>query len=335
MESRDSGASLVIPRIILRNAQDISKIHTGKRTGIDFMFDVPHFIDSLKLSCPQLVLFRYVDDVPNRAKGSGPITLLPESLVSEVIPKTGLEHPETWRGLSQDWLEVLFNSMVKATMETPVLIELGRSYLQYPIYSDDEDFALSFGSILKFRQDVRVLATTVLQNLLSTYNISRNISHPILPDAFFGVHLRTEIDAVKAWPSKDWIYQRYEVQSKHYLHRIASTNLTLIYVASGNKTEIARLSRDAAAYDLTTKFMLLDAKDREYLNTLAWDQQALVDFLVMTKSSIFVGIGHSSFTWNVALKRHVYSQMKEGYLDGPEILSDELSEVYGVTGMYQ
>ncbi|KAJ8065865.1 hypothetical protein OCU04_004967 [Sclerotinia nivalis] len=329
-----AGASLVIPRIILRKSQDISKIRTGERTGMDFMFDVPHFIDSLKLSCPQLVLYRYVDDVPNRAKGSGPITLLPESLFSEVIPKTGLEHPETWRGLFQDWLDVVSSSTMKVTMETPVLIELGRSYLQYPIYSDDEDFALSFGSILKFRQDVRILATTVLQNLLSTYNILRDISHPILPDAFFGVHLRTEIDAVKAWPGNDWIYQRYKVQAKHYLHKIASTNLTLIYVASGNKTEIARFSRDAAAYNLTTKFMLLDAKDREHLNTLAWDQQALVDFLVMTKSSVFVGIGHSSFAWNVALKRHVYSEMKEGYLDGPEVLSDELSEVFGVTGMY-
>ncbi|CAD6442340.1 097f0fb1-c4d8-42d4-bd80-ae142a3ed376 [Sclerotinia trifoliorum] len=219
-------------------------------------------------------------------------------------------------------------------METPVLIELGRSYLQYPIYSDDENFALSFGRILKLRQDVRILATMVLQNLLSTYNISRDISHPILPDAFFGGHLRTEIDAMKAWAGKDWIDQSYEVQSKHYLHKIASINLTLIYVASGNKTEIARFSRDAAAYNLTEKSMLLDAKDREYLNTLAWDQQALVDFLVMTKSSIFVGIGHSNFAWNVALKRHAYSEMKEGYLDGPEILNDELSKVYGVMGMH-
>ncbi|ESZ92755.1 hypothetical protein SBOR_6867 [Sclerotinia borealis F-4128] len=317
----------------MRNARDISKIRTGERAGMDYMFDVQHFMDSLGLSCPQLVLYRYVDDVPNRGRGSGPIALLPESLVSEKIPKTGLEHPEEWRGQFFDWLGG-WSGLKPATMETPVLIDLGRSYLQYPIYSDGEEMALSFGSILKFREDVRTLSTTALQNMLSTYNISQDISQPILPSTFFGAHLRTEIDAVKAWPADNWTYQRYSVQSQHYLQKLATTNLTLIYVASGNKSEIARFSRDAAAYDLTTKFMLLDAKDREYLNTLAWDQQGLVDYLVMTKSSSFVGIGHSSFAWNIALKRHTYSQRKEGYLGGPEILMDELSEVFGVPNMY-
>lgn len=328
-----AGSSMVVPRIIVRNTKDISKIRTGERAGMDYMFDVQHFVDSLKLSCPQLVLYRYVDAVPNRARGSGPVALLPESLVSEEIPKTGLQHPAAWRGKFLEWMEG-WPGLVTATMETPVLVDLGRSYIQYPIYSDGEEFALSFGGILKFRKDVRTLATTALHNMLSTYNMSRNISQPILQNTFFGAHLRTEIDAVKAWPANDWMYQRYEVQSQRYLKKLSETNLTLIYVASGNRTEIARFSRDAVAYDLATKFMLLDSKDREYLNTLAWDQQGLVDFLVMTKSSSFVGIGHSSFTWNIALKRHTFSQRKEGYLDGPEILSDELSEVYGKPHAY-
>ncbi|KAI9648177.1 hypothetical protein NHQ30_002809 [Ciborinia camelliae] len=329
-----AGGSLIMPRIMVRSPKDISKLRTGERAGLDYMFDVQHFIDSLRLSCPELLLYRYVDEVPNRARGSGPIALLPESLVSEEIPKTGLEHPEAWREQFFGWMEGWTSFGTPPTMETPVLIDLGRSYLQYPIYSDGEEMALAFGGILKFREDVRILATTVLRNLLSTYNISRDISQPILPNTFFGAHLRTEIDAVKAWPAKDWIYQRYEVQSKRYLKKLVDTNLTLIYVASGNQTEIARFSRDAAAYDLTTKFMLLDVEDREYLKTLAWDQQALVDFLVMMKSSSFVGIGHSSFAWNVALKRHAFSKRKRGYLDGPQLLSDELSQIYGIPHMY-
>ncbi|EMR82775.1 putative alternative oxidase protein [Botrytis cinerea BcDW1] len=162
--------------------------------------------------------------------------------------------------------------------------------------------------------------------------MSRDLSQPFLPDTFFGAHLRTEIDAMKNWSAEDWFYQRYEAQSIQYLKKLASTNLTLVYVASGNKSETARLARDAAAYNVTTKWMLLDAKDRESLSRLSWDQQAIVDFLVMTKSSRFVGIGHSSFTWNIALQRHQFLENNGDYLDGSELLSDALSTVFGETG---
>jgi hypothetical protein len=330
--SISAGGSMVIPRIVMRNSGNIAKIRTGERTGMDYMFDVEHFVNSLKLSCPQLTLYRYVDAVPNRAQGSGPVALLPESLVDQ-IPKTGLKHPEAWRQQFFEWLGT-WSGLKPATMETPILIDLGRSYLQYPIYTDGEEFALSFGNILKFRADVRRIATKALQNLILTYNRSTDLSQPVLINTFFGAHLRTEKDAVEAWPAQDWKYQRYEVQSESYLKKLKTTGLNLIYVASGNQSGIARFSRDAATYNVTTKFMLLDAEDRQYLKDMAWDQQGLVDFLVMTKSSSFVGIGHSSFAWNIALKRHTFSQKKTGYLDGPEILNDELSVIYGVPHGY-
>ncbi|TGO56547.1 hypothetical protein BCON_0076g00250 [Botryotinia convoluta] len=327
-----AGAGLVIPRIILRNPNDISQIRTSERVSMAYMFDYFHFVDSLRYSCPQMDIYPYIDDVPNSNEGRGPITLLPESLYSSPIPKTGLEHPENWRELFEGWLDGYYYFATNETMNMPVTVELGRSYLQYPIYSDGEEFALSFGGILKFSKNLRILATTVLQNMLSTYNMPGDLSQPFLPDRFFGAHLRTEIDTAKSWPAEDWFHQRYEVQSTQYLKKIASTNLTLIYVASGNETETARFSREAAVYNVTTKWMLLDAKDRELLSRLSWDQQAIVDFLVMTKSSNFVGIGHSSFAWNIALQRHQFLENKKDYLDGPELLSDELSTVFGETG---
>ena len=327
-----AGAGLVIPRIILRNPKDISQIRTGERVSMAYMFDYFHFVDSLRYYCPQMNIYGYIDDVPNSNEGRGPITLLPESLYSSPIPKTGSEHPENWRELFEGWLDGYYYFATNGTMNMPVTVELGRSYLQYPIYSDGEEFALSFGGILKFSENLRVLATTVLQNMLSTYNMSRDLSQPFLPDTFFGAHLRTEIDAMKNWSAEDWFYQRYEAQSIQYLKKLASTNLILVYVASGNKSETARLARDAAAYNVTTKWMLLDAKDRESLSRLSWDQQAIVDFLVMTKSSRFVGIGHSSFTWNIALQRHQFLENNGDYLDGSELLSDALSTVFGETG---
>jgi len=86
---------------------------------------------------------------------------------------------------------------------------------------------------------------------------------------------------------------------------------------------------------VTTKFNLLKEKDLEELQALKWDQQGLVDFLVMLKASDFAGIGHSSFAWNVALKRHVFVKKKDR-VRGPEILmGDELSLIYGDVRGYE
>ncbi len=54
----------------------------------------------------------------------------------------------------------------------------------------------------------------------------------------------------------------------------------------------------------------------------------MVGFLVMLKTSEFAGVGHSRFSWNVGRLRHVYAQKKD-HLSGPQILSDELSQIYG------
>jgi hypothetical protein len=70
------------------------------------------------------------------------------------------------------------------------------------------------------------------------------------------------------------------------------------------------------------------------LEALSWDQQGMVDFLVMLRASRFAGVGHSSFAWNVALVRHLFAQQKD-HLKGPHLLkNDELSEVYGYPRQY-
>ena len=291
------------------------------------MFDVPHFTESMRLSCPQLHLYEKAEDIPNRPDQSHLVSLLPESIINH-IPKTGLTRPEQWRPTFYAWL-----AQFESPYETRV-IELARSYLQYPIYSDGEDFALSFGSILKFRADTRVLATTTLRRLSQTFNLEFESQwhEPFLKNAFFGAHLRTEKDARDGWPAEDWEYSRYNVQSKFYLSQARDVKSSIIYVASGDASEASTFAHDAASINatITTKTLLLTGTDREQLEALAWDQQALIDFLVMLKATSFAGVGHSSFAWNIALKRHTFLKGNgQDHLKGPQMLSDELSQVYG------
>jgi hypothetical protein len=73
------------------------------------------------------------------------------------------------------------------------------------------------------------------------------------------------------------------------------------------------------------------------LKGLSFDQQALVDYLVLLKSSQFAGVGHSSFAWNIALKRHVFAERRRDvnlHLKGPQIMNDEYSQVIGLVNQY-
>jgi hypothetical protein len=66
---------------------------------------------------------------------------------------------------------------------------------------------------------------------------------------------------------------------------------------------------------------------------MTFDQQALVDLPVLLKSSDFAGVGHLSFAWNIALWRHQFVEWRD-HLNGPQLMSDELSQVYGTVNQY-
>ena len=327
-----AGASLVIPSIVLRDASDITKIRTGETTELSYMFDTQHFLDSLRLSCPALQIHSSKAAIKDFVNTHDTIPLLPESLVKHV-PSTGLPQPTEWRSQFYTWLE----PYARPDPKGPIIVDLQRSYLQYPIYSDGEGFAHTFGSILKFRSDVRILASKTLQGLADTYSLTPDLTQDILPNTFFGAHLRTEKDAVEGWPAPDWVYSRYETQARIYLEQAPRSNSPVIYVASGDLSEVAKFAQNASTtpqnFAVTTKFDLLKGNDLKELKSLKWDQQGLVDYLVMLKASDFAGIGHSSFAWNIALKRHLFAKEKK-HLDGPQMLSDELSQIYGLIRGY-
>jgi hypothetical protein len=343
-----AGVSLVVPRIIVRNAKDIAEIRTGERSGMDYMFDTEHFLESLRLSCPQLRVYNTtVDQLPSQKNGRDPIPLFPESLITkggeqEESWQQVLDRPEDWRDIFWEWLKKKgVNGTSNSNPHT--VVELARSYLQYPIYSDGESFAHTFGGIMKFRRDTRILATKALLALSQNYSFPIDLScpEPSPKGLFLGAHLRTENDAAQTWGGWEW--QSYEKQSQVYLEQAVASNTSLIYVASGDLSEVTRFASDTATYKTRgiepfqmraiSKSNLLHGADLKKLDDLAFDQQGLVDFLVMLKASDFAGIGHSSFAWNIALKRHLYAKKKD-HLDGPQLMSDEFSLIYGYPRQY-
>lgn len=184
---------------------------------------------------------------------------------------------------------------------------------EYPRWHDGPELSNTFGGLLKFNKQVMRLGKKALGNM---HRFAREHARARGPldigtrshgdrdaSAFFGVHLRTEADAIKFWPS-------YEEQEDGYLSKAAELGLPVAYVATGNLSEAHKFS--AAAHEqlgmaVVSKADLLTGDDADELASLSWDQQGLVDYVVLAGSEYFVGNSRSSFSILTIQKR----QLKE------------------------
>jgi len=118
-----------------------------------------------------------------------------------------------------------------------------------------------------------------------------------------GVHLRTEIDAQSDWPKYD------EYASK--TPELASTyNLKRIFVATGDEAEFNKFRRQMAKHglDVQSKYTLLTKGEQKWMRKLTFDQEAEVDYVVMSYCKFFLGTGRSTFSTQLAIARHLGGQ---------------------------
>ncbi|KAI0997875.1 hypothetical protein K3495_g10315 [Podosphaera aphanis] len=337
-----AGGSLVLPQIKTRQLEDemgqSDASHESKLQGMDYMFDVNHFSESLQRSCPQLVLLR------NLGKSESPRrrALYPESLFPN-LPTGGLEHPEEWPEKLNDWIARNIPPVTTGT-PPPIIIDLEESFLHYPTHSDGHAVAHVFGNILKFRSDVRQLATKTLNTLVEWYDFPVNISrHGILKPSFIGAHLNTRNPVLEQRHETDLVprheidveFSHYDSQFESYIDLSSDLNLSIFYLASGNLAEVMRFCAEASDVDVTVTYKedLLKDKDLKRLQRLTYDQRALVDYLVLTRAERFMGVGHSPFSWNVALSREQMGSVMEGKLVG-DVWEDGMNTLFGVRPDY-
>ncbi|TQS37591.1 hypothetical protein Golomagni_01930 [Golovinomyces magnicellulatus] len=317
-----AGGSLVMPKILEREMPDrmgdsgpLIRRHGPKRHELDYMFDVNHFYDSLGKSCPELVLIRNMDE---KAGKNQRFSLLPENLFPDVPTSETKLAPGS------------------VSEKTPLIIDLEHSFLHYPTHSDGHAVAHVFGNILQFRSDVREIATNALGTLVEWYDFSVNISHHgMLKPSFLGVHIDTENPLLERRHEIDIEYSHYDAVTRAYLDLSLYLQLPIIYAASGNLEEIEQFNLDATNSNIAVTFKedLLEENDIKKLHRLTYDQRSLVDYLVLTKAEAFGGIGHSPFSWNIALAREQYGAVMEGVLDG-DIWRDGMNTLFGVRPDY-
>ena len=337
------GGALVIPSIALRNKDDLKDIETATEMPLDYLLERDTFRQRLQQGCPGLVLYDRVEDFSHYSINNDNVQRL--HVLGDQFepdhPPTGLRHPRAWRRVFDAWLA---EQAVVPSADRPVHIMMEQSFLEYPVRDDGDAFVHEFGKVLSFRRDTRALAAAVLYALAARFSLPIDPARAINPHAYYGAHLRLESDAIWAWPPAEWRFSRMADQFDAQYRHLQRTGLAVVYVASGNTTVVhmfdayiqQRLRREGSPLNVTVvmKQDLLGPADRQALAAMTFDQQALVDFMVMFKASAFMGVAHSSFPWNVALRRHELSRYRAYANQGSDLLRDEYSTIMGMAADY-
>ncbi|KAI0378072.1 hypothetical protein F5Y04DRAFT_291492 [Hypomontagnella monticulosa] len=316
----DAGATgLVLPRIRARSSTDKAELFREYQ-AFGYMFSEAHFRAALGDACPRIAIYDSLDSVPGvklKAQREG---RTPERVVETVTPKHfgGLRagcdqrdpnrHTDRFGAAFREWVRVSAAERGWAPtndVDSPRLIRFSWGVLwDWPVYRDGPEFAATFGGLLRIRDDILDIADAITASMRTLAATTRG-TETVAGQSFLGIHLRTEADALSQWPS-------YENQTKNYLREAASQGYQgrAAYLASGNETETRKFGKEAMAVlelVVKSKYDLLEdhPEELEKLKALSWDQQALVDFAVLVNSDYFVGVSPSSFSINVALKRHL------------------------------
>lgn len=309
----EAGADgIILPTIQTRHESKLNDLFRGKRAQFGDFFDEGWFRSGLGEACPGLKIHGDLDEV--EGKGEGKIEkMTPNQLFGS---RGGCDsrdlnrHTDLFGQRFRGWL--LDDKRQQDDRQQTKLIRFNWGVQwDWPVHRDGPEFVATFGGLLRFRADILELGMKTVA-MLEKKQTGKG-------GGYLGVHLRTENDALSNWPS-------FDEQARAYLSRAkahtSSPRLNLAYLATGNISEAARFASLAAAAEqdapiqVLTKQQLLQGEDTglEELNQLSWDQQALVDFVVLLHAEYFIGVSPSSFSMNVALKRHLH---KEGIYTRP------------------
>ncbi|CAK7225861.1 hypothetical protein SCUCBS95973_006005 [Sporothrix curviconia] len=303
---------LVLPQIETRSEHDLAHLFGGRKPFAHF-FDTAHFRASLQEACPFLRVYDSIEAIPH----------LIEPRAEPLHPKAlGLRGGCDERDLNRhtDRFRDEFDAMVTqsaAEFALPAVAELHPRLLQpiwgvqweWPVAKDGPALTNTFGGLLRFQRDILELGQEMAAAMMrkttaeSESKQERKPKHEPKPKLFAGVHLRTESDALPFWPP-------FATQTREFLRSLTLKKLLAVYLATGNATEASRFRERAEEQGVRvwTKDDLVRDQPvlQQRLRALTWDQQALVDFVVLLRCDYFLGVSPSSFSMTIAAKRHLH-----------------------------
>lgn len=300
----------MLPGMASRSDDDISNVWAN-RAPFARMFDQEWFVQAMARACPQMTIYQPPGKDEEPMKTPLPGNYLPRS--RRVDADFGNSRA-AYRDHLNEWLE----AKPEFRHGELTVVNLERTLWEVDTRSLPRDVRRNFAQLLRINPDVRRLAAVVSKRLAEAFHLPVDPRDVIPSKTFYGAHLRTEDDARNA----GWLNEpntNFSAQTDAYMAHAMQHNLRVIYVATGNASEFTRFKDEAAAHrpalQVTSKFELLDSEAAAQMQQLTWDQQALVDYEVLTRSSVFGGFVKSSFSYNIAMTRNQYLEDQGRVLD--------------------
>ncbi|EME38485.1 hypothetical protein DOTSEDRAFT_108824, partial [Dothistroma septosporum NZE10] len=295
----EAGASIMLPGMAQRNDGDLSDVW-ARRANFDEFFDEKWFLEIMEEACPQMQIYKVQEG--QEVKAALPDYYRPRS--RRMDEDFGNNRIAYLKDL-ESWLQI--RGVIDDKSKGLTLVNIERSLWDIDTRSLPHGLRRNFGHLLRTNTTIRQLAALIMQNLSLQHALKIDPTHPIPKDAFYAAHLRTESDAQNA----GWLTEsntNFTAQTTSYIAHATANKLNILYVATGNASDLARFHSIAASQHppltVVSKHDLLPPSELTTLNSLTWDQQALVDYEVLQRSSVFGGFVKSSFSYNVAMTRN-------------------------------
>ncbi|KAK4166295.1 hypothetical protein QBC43DRAFT_257708 [Cladorrhinum sp. PSN259] len=298
----EMGAELVLPRIIKRDSKDIKvtrpKNGKGPYVGepLEYLFDLEHLNETLHQTCPQMKIYRSMDDLWDVPQVSPPRKINLSAVEVGLTNGTVIEDMSKLQEQIKTYIE---KTAPAETRHMPIRFDLDATNWAFPTAYDGPHFASNFGRLLRPRKDARLLAAVALYNMQKRYGVISSPSRNIQNNKFAGVHLRTEADAGTGFPI-------FDTQAANILGFVHDIEARLMFVATGTvEKEKKAFAQKAQEFNITATYKndLLEDEGLMLLNEMTWDQRAMVDYEIMLRAGNIAGPVESSFTWNLALTR--------------------------------
>ena len=313
----EAGATgITIPRIRRRDTDDLANLWTDYRP-FSYMFDEHHFRNAWAAHCPHVRVYDDVTDVRIMEINGSEIEVEVELVTPKDFGDRDGSHPwdmnrhaHRFGDAFRAWLWRAGADRPPPSAERPRAIRFHWGVLwDWQVWYDGPEFATTFGHLLKFDERLLRLGNAALAGMRriarEEVNKGEGAKDGDGDASFVGIHLRTESDAGNAWPTFEEQLAVFQEQGLR-----GEANFRATYLATGNTTEAQRFAAEVdtetgGAMKVVSKHDLLSGDDLEELRALTFDQQGIVDAVVLLTADFFVGTMPSSFSVYVAMRRHL------------------------------
>jgi hypothetical protein len=288
----------VLPRASARDPCNKSGFVPPYR-DFSFLFDRAHLRAVAAAACPQMRIHDDLDDLrgePYFHELDSEAHHRPHTIIEQLHGTWWMLDPAAWRAAFDGYLA---ERVPPFNASSPYLMVVDPMLLAYNVLADSPQVVRTLGRFLQPPAHIVQTADAVLRSLDDRFELGLDADGAIVPGTFYGAHVRTESDAAAVGMAG------YEAQAAAYIEDAVGAGLHVLYAASNNEYDLARLRNDSAARGISvvTKYDLLRLDELERLRALNFDQAGIVDYLVLLRASRTGGIITSSFSYNVAIKR--------------------------------